>query len=335
MTTSPSEQEAISAAAAEWLARADRGLTSAEVIAFARWRAKDPRHEAAAAEIELVWGALDDLSAHSGQQRAGGVVVAPPASPPPAKSRAHIWWLPVLGLAAALVLAAAAWWKTSPAPTSGDERHATAIGEQRTVTLADGSTVRLNTHTAVIVRLAAKERRVVLERGEAFFQVTPNATRPFVVASGRTEARVIGTAFAVRLGETESVLTVTEGKVQFGVPGRGAGSTLTANQQATLAHEGEGAPRVRVLMPDEVTRRLAWRDGKLLFSNTPLAEAIQEFNRYHTAQLRVRDNATNNSLLGGSFEARNQEGFVNAIANAFGVIVVEQNEKEIVLGPRP
>lgn len=335
MNTSQSEQETIEAAAAEWLARADRGLSTADLIAFARWRAKDPRHEAAAAEIELVWGSLDDISAQSGQQQAGGVVVAPPASIPSAKPHSSAWWLPALGLAAACVLAAVAWWRSAPVATTEEGRYATEIGAQRTVTLADGSTVRLNTNTSLVVRLAAKERRVVLERGEAFFQVTPNPARPFIVTAGRAEARVIGTAFAVRINESESTLTVTEGRVQFGMPGRNNGATLSANQQATLAHAGDGAPRVRVVSPDEVARHLAWREGKLQFSNTPLAEAVAEFNRYHVAQLRLRDAATNTALLGGSFEAGNQEGFVNTIESAFGVIVTERNEKEIVLGLRP
>lgn len=335
MNSSQSEQDAIEAAAAEWLARADRGLSTADIIAFARWRAKDPRHDAAAAEIELVWGALDDISAHSGQQQAGGVVVAPPASLPSAAPRARAWWLPALGLAAAFVLAAAMWWRATPATAVSEGRYATEIGEQRTLTLTDGSTLRLNTNTAVAFRLAAKERRVVLEQGEAFFEVTPNPTRPFIVAAGRAEARVVGTAFAVRLRESDSVLTVAEGRVRFGVPGRGDGATLSANQQATLTHEGDNSPRVRVLVPDEVGRRLAWREGMLQFSNTPLSEAIEEFNRYHTVQLRAQDAATGAKLVGGSFGVGNREAFVRLIDETFGVIVVAQNEKEIVLGLRP
>ncbi|HEY1111599.1 MAG TPA: FecR domain-containing protein [Opitutaceae bacterium] len=332
MNSSQSEQDATEAAA-EWLARADRGFTTADLLAFARWRAEDPRHEIAAAEIESVWGALDDLSAYSGQQRAGGVVVAPPASLPPSASRARAWWLPALSLAAAFVVAAVAWWNRAPVTATENARYATEIGEQRTVTLADGSTVRLNTHTAVVVRLTARERRVDLERGEAFFQVTQNPARPFVVAAGRAEVRVVGTAFSVRLREADSVLTVTEGRVQFGVPGRsGSAVTLGVNQQATLAHESDGAPRVRVLMPDDVARRLAWREGMLQFSNTPLAEAVAEFNRYHVAQLRLGDAAIHNPPLGGSFEASNQEGFIRLLETSFGVTVVERNAKEIVLG---
>lgn len=333
MNSSQSEQDAIEAAA-EWLARADRGFTTADLIAFARWRAEDPRHEIAAAEIESVWGALDDLSAYSGQQQAGGVVVAPPATLSPAPSRSRAWWLPALSLAAAIVVVAVAWWNRAPAITNEHSRYATAIGEQRTVTLADGSTARLNTNTAVIVRLTARERHVVLERGEAFFEVAPNPVRPFVVAAGRTEARAVGTAFAVRLREADSVLTVTEGRVHFGVPGRGdsAGATLAANQRATLAHEGDGAPRVRVLVPDEVARHLAWREGMLQFANTPLAEAVAEFNRYHVVQLRVSETVGNNQPLGGAFEVGNQEGFVRLLETSFDITIVARNEKEIVLG---
>lgn len=334
MKPSPSEQDAIEAAAATWLARADRGFTTADLLDFARWRAEDPRHEAAATEIESVWRALEDLSAQSGQQQAGGVVVAPPASPIPAVSNTRAWWLPALGLAAALVVAAVAWWNRAPVSTTENARYTTEVGEQRAITLADGSIVRLNTHTSLEVSLTAKERRVVLERGEAFFEVTPNPVRPFIVASGRAESRVVGTAFAVRLREADSVLTVTKGRVHFGVPGRGndSGVTLAANQQATLPYEGDSAPRVRVLAPEEISRRLAWREGLLQFADTPLAEAIAEFNRYHVVQLRVGEAVADNQPLGGSFEVDNQEGFVRLLESSFGIAVIERNAKEIVLG---
>lgn len=335
MNTAQTEQDEIEAAAADWLARADRGLTQEELLEFARWRAKDPRHEAAATEIELVWGALDALSAHGGQQRAGGVVVAPPASAGTAKPRARAWWLPALGLAAALVIATVAWWRMTPGPLVEEGRYATEVGEQRVVTLADGSSIRLNTHTALSFHLRGRERRVVLERGEAFFEVKADAARPFTVVARRLEARVVGTAFAVRIREADSVITITEGKVQIGAPGRGTAATLSAQQQATVAHEGDASPRVRVLVPDEIARHLAWRRGTLEFSNTPLGEAIEEFNRYYLTPLRMRDPAMGQMLVGGSHQVDNREGFVRLMESAFDVIIVEQNEKEIVLGVRP
>jgi len=217
-------EQAVLNAAAGWLARRDRGLTAEETVAFAQWRAADPCHEAAVEELALVWGALDDLSAASSQQRAGGVVTTPPArialQPASAEARrrqhSRVRWWPAVGLAAALALVAGVSWSRRAAPVEAPARYETAVGGQRTIALPDGSELRLNTDTAVSVGFGAGERRVTLERGEAFFQVAKDAARPFVVAAGRTEARVLGTAFVVRLREEESEVLVAEGHVKFG-----------------------------------------------------------------------------------------------------------------------
>jgi transmembrane sensor len=334
------EWEAIEAKAAEWLARRDRLFTPEEAVAFARWRMADARHAAAVAELELVWGALDDLSASVSQQRAGDAAVASPApiaTTPAAtgRSRTLVAWWPALGLAAALVVMAVWWGRSSTAKeTPNVVRFETPIGAQSTVTLADGSEVQLNTNTAVSVHLGRRARAVTLERGEAFFRVARDEARPFVVAVGRTEARVLGTAFAVRLRAADSVVLVTEGVVQFGVIGK-PGAQLRARQQATIKHRGSDVPRVETLVADVVARRLAWQNGQLEFDNTPLSEAVEEFNRYHRQQIVIADPAVATSTVGGRFAIGNSEGFVRLIEATFDATTMRRNQEEIVLGSRP
>jgi transmembrane sensor len=328
MSAPAEEFEAIEAAAANWLARRDRGFTALEAADFARWRAADPRHEAAAAELELVWGALDDLSAPI----EAGSPAAPAATP---RRQALVRWWPAWGLAAALaIVAGAALWRGNPSTVEPPAHYATAVGKQHTHTLSDGTTVQLNTDSALRVQFTAGERRVVLERGEAFFHVAKNPARPFVVAADGTETRVLGTQFAVRRRPRETEVLVAEGRVAFAAKGR-AGAELSANQRALLAEGSDGRPHVETLEVAVVNRLRAWQAARLEFKDTPLRVAVAEMNRYHTRQLVLNDPALEQQGVGGEHAAFNQAGFLNFLETSLGIVVVRQNADEIVLGLRP
>ncbi|MES2694852.1 MAG: FecR domain-containing protein [Verrucomicrobiota bacterium] len=349
MNTAEKAYEAIEAAAAAWLARRDRGLTAEEAQAFAQWRAADARHEAAVAELESVWTALDDLLVvDSQQQQAGGIAAMPPAvqregreaiTPiaTPRKRPVLVRWWPALGLAAVLaILVGAVVWRNGSSAGVAEARYATTVGEQRTVVLPDGSEVLLNTDTVVNVHFEGKRRAVTLERGEAFFRVTKDAARPFVVAVGRAEARVVGTAFSVRLREAGSEVLVAEGRVRFGATGgAGQGVELGARQFASVQAEGNGMPRVTVLDGMEVSRRLAWLVGDLYFTDTPLSEVVMEFNRYHRRPLVLRDPATAGMPVGGKVKVDNRAGFLNLLKEGFDIVIVPEAKQDVVLGPRP
>ena len=335
MSAPETEIDRIEAGAADWLARRDRGFTAEEAQAFARWRAADARHEAAAAELELVWGALDDLSAAKSQQPAGGVGVTPPAVQPAKRARRlHAW--PAWGIAAALAfLAGVALWRRAP-DVEAPARYATIVGTQQKLKLADGSELQLNTDTAVSVLFSASERRVTLERGEVFFHVAKDPARPFVVTAGRSRTRVVGTTFVLRLRETETDLLVAEGRVTFGAAGDDAADVkVGANQHAVLAAAGNAAPRVETLEPAAVARRLAWQSGRLEFKDVPLREAVAEFNRYHRRQIVLRDAATEAVPVGGVFEIGNLDGFMWTLDKSFDVVGVRREADTIVLGLRP
>jgi transmembrane sensor len=336
------EREAIETKAAEWLARCDRRLTAEEAVAFARWREADPRHEAAVAELALVWNELDHLLAVNGQPQASVATLtpsAPPAArwlaaaPVPRRTSLARWW-PALGLAAAAAIVVVVWRSQTPAssPEIAATRFETKVGVQQAIPLADGSELRLNTDSVATVDLGTRERRVTLERGEMFVRVARDATRPFVVTAGGAEARVLGTAFGVRLRDGESVVLVTEGVVQFGAIGA-PGTKLHARQEATITSDGGGL-RVETLAADVVARRLAWQTGKVEFKDTPLREAAAEFNRYHAERLIAGDKATATVSIGGTFEADNLDGFLWVLESVFDVTVVRREAGEIVLGLR-
>jgi transmembrane sensor len=345
MNSVDKERDAIEATAAEWLARRDRRFTAEEAVAFARWSMADPRHREAIADLETTWAALDGLSAKVSQQRAGDVAVASPAQSPATvsyntgrrKARMPAAWWPALGLAAVLALVAGLWfWREASDGAEPTLRYATVVGVQRTVGLSDGSELRLNTDTAVIVQFDRKHRQVLLERGEAFFSVVPEPKRPFVVRARGIEARVVGTTFAVRVrdesGEIE--LLVAEGRVLFGREGA-INPPVARAQRGLIVWAEQTEARITTLDDAAIARRLAWQNGRIEFKNTPLAEAVAEMNRYQRRQVVLRDAAIQELPLGGGFKLGNLETFARIVEAAdLGVMVVEQDADRIVLGQR-
>jgi transmembrane sensor len=165
-------------------------------------------------------------------------------------------------------------------------RHGTAIGEQRSVALADGSIVMLNTRSEVEVRMDRSTRHVSLLAGEAMFDVVADRERPFVVQAGSVSLRVLGTKFSVYRTGAMTRLAVVQGTVQL-VPGDrladavmvSAGETLVAGRDGILPR-GTGV---------DFETAVAWTDRRLIFNAAPLAQVVHEFNRYNTVPLVVED----------------------------------------------
>jgi transmembrane sensor len=326
----------VESAATVWLARRDRGLTPDETVEFARWRAAAPRHEAAVAELGAMWHALDDLSALRGK------VASPPASSAPNAPCAgdqvtpmRRWpagWIWALAASIALIAGIVTWRRVASGAVAA-VHYETAVGEQRTLPLPDGSTLQLNTNSAADVRYVARERRVELVRGEIFFSVTKDAQRPFVVLAGGVEARALGTAFVVRRHQTETELVVAEGRVKFYASPQPATSVeVTGGQLATCDPRKRDVPHVSSLDEAALARRLAWKSGRLVCRpGMPLGEAAAEFNRYHRAQLVLRGADTAAVPIGGAFEIQNLDAFVRMLEQSFEIVVVERDAERIVL----
>jgi transmembrane sensor len=239
-------------------------------------------------------------------------------------------------LAATLaIVAGAALWHgvASKRDVEPAAHYATVVGAQQTYALPDGTEVQLNTDTALAVNFTAGERRVTLERGEAFFHVARNPARPFIVTAGGTETRVLGTQFVVRLGAHETEVVVAEGHVAFGATGASPAS-LTAAQRAVLGAGATAAPRVATLDPASLARRLAWRSGRLDFKEVPLREVIAEFNRYNARKIVLRDPETEMIGITGAWDVANIDGLEFALAKSVDVVEVRRSADEIVLGMR-
>jgi transmembrane sensor len=205
-------------------------------------------------------------------------------------------------------------------------RIATERGEVRRVALEDGSTVSINGNSVLQVRFDEMRRHVVLRRGEASFQVAHNSERPFVVTADDVTVTAVGTEFAVGLTGKDVAVTVAEGvvKLQRGsASGEQQEQYLRHNEQFVAASTG---PRRARLDPGEVNRRLAWRDGLLVFEGQPLGVAAEEVNRHSGKPVVIDDPTLARAEFIGVFHIGDAQSFANAAAYAFNGKVVERDD---------
>ncbi|MFC5696798.1 FecR family protein [Pseudomonas sp. GCM10022186] len=263
--------------AAYWFSRnRDPGQDAEERRRFDAWLAADAAHRAEYELLERLWSATDLIPA----QRLRELCHAE-ARPLPLPSRRR-FLQGAMAAAASLLLAGGATYLLDPF-AEGGETHATRLGERRQVTLADGSTLDLNSRTRVTVLFAADRRLVRLEAGEAMFSVTPDRARPFVVEAGPGRVTVTGTRFNVRHDARDMRVAVESGQVLV-AGGQGAASRpLLAGDGVQVAADGTVGPVQRV----DIATITAWRQGKLIFNDVPLADVADEVSRYRDKPLRV------------------------------------------------
>jgi transmembrane sensor len=216
------------------------------------------------------------------------------------------------------------------------DRYTTPVGGLSSVPMADGSLVTLNTDSQIRVALTETERRVELRRGEAFFEVSKDPHRPFVVRAGTKRVIAVGTQFSVRRDGEDIEVIVTEGKVrvQDSAPRPGSrqdGSADVFLTAGSIARAGEaGVLVLRKTLP-EAEEQLSWRTGVLLFRNQNLADAIAEFNRYNVRKIVIRDPTVAALKIEGNFRATNVEAFVRLLESGFPVRAQDEADRIVLV----
>ncbi len=199
-----------------------------------------------------------------------------------------------------------------------DETFSTGVGGLRVVRIADGSVITLNTGTAVEVSLLRRERRVRLERGEAFFEVAKDAKRPFIVEAGDQRIIAVGTAFSVRREGADLEALVAEGTVRTEVAGE-QGRDTGGFPAGSMLHIRSGKMQVERRSQTDIDKILSWRKGLLTLADVPLKEAIAELNRYNQRQIVIVDPSLSDMQIGGVVRLGNQEAFIHLLEEAFPV----------------
>lgn len=325
----PSAQQ-VEAEAAAWLTVLGREHVTAEERAeFKRWLRHSERHRAAFEALSSLWEDMEIL------QDLEDIGAAMATAPVRSRSwpRKRVLMAAAASFAMALVASAGLYF----AHLRGLEQRGTfmtAVGTQRTVELSDGSVIQLNTNTHVEVSLSRSERLVRLARGEAYFVVAKDAGRPFSVMAGSRIVKAVGTAFTVHRRANDAIeVTVEEGTVALGsAPQRSdAGSVgeaqildrtllaqLTAGQSAVFDLRVEG---IALVPESELKRRLAWRQGVLVYSGESLEEVVADVSRYTDIRIEIADPALNARSVAGYFPVARIDGFFQSLELNFGIRV--------------
>ncbi len=298
--------------AALWVIRSQpEPLNTDEQREFEHWLNSDPRHLGAFVRARAVWVDVDRTSALSAPRTAQFA-----AEERHDTTTTRRRWLLVAAVSS-MIFAAVGWWQLRA------EVFQTDIGEVRRITLADGSSVMLNTATRAEVRMTSASREVRIVRGEGLFEVAKDAARPFIVRVGDVTVRALGTAFSVRAVDSRIDVTVAEGSVEMS-----AGNEAVPRSSARLAANDTGTEtsrgvQVKAVPPEEVARRLVWREGFVAFAGQSLAEAVAEINRHNRHVIRIDDPALGGRRVVGLFRTADPSGFARTIAAALGIESVD------------
>lgn len=317
------ERKRIEEKAARLLIEFDHNPSPVERAAIYRWIEERDEHAVAFAKAQAAWRSCERLKAlnpdaDEEEQFAGSPVekMAPASS-----SRRKL----LAGLAAAASIAAfVPLLKTLP---GGWQEYETKIGERRSVRLADGSMVHLNTATRLAVKLDADRRNIRLYGGEASFDVAHDKSRPFEVEANGSIIRAVGTSFNVRLNEMLVDLTVTEGIVAIRQPGRIA-ERLEAGRSA-LIHPDTMA--IKPLNEVEMSQRTAWHQDMIELNGDSVEQAVAEFNRYLETPIIVGDAHVGSMHIGGRFNTHDADRFLVALEHSLPIRVIKSADGSVVL----
>jgi transmembrane sensor len=207
-----------------------------------------------------------------------------------------------------------------------DQTYQTTVGEQRTITLEDGSVVQLNTHSHLRTRFSGSLRAVELVEGEAIFHVTKDAQRPFRVRTGATDIVAVGTAFNVNANDKRTIVTVLEGRVRVDQRVGSAPIVLDIGEQLIVA---PARPVVRLSLPD-TEKVTSWTQRRLMFEDTSIADAAAEFARYSPRQIRVVDPTIASRKVTAVFDATDPASLIEFLRADQTVLVTADDDGWIV-----
>lgn len=297
--------------ASGWLAQMHSGgLTEAGQGELTEWRNADPSHEQAFQQVQAAWTGLEGLRGRT----------IPGSTPLPNEKNQHqpsrkTVSLPkrqpqnrIIAIACSLLLAASLILLNLPLSWQAD--YLTGKGEQRTVTLADGSQVMLNTDTALAIHFGKNLRRVELLAGEAFFEVAKGKPQAFAVTVSGNEVRAVGTAFNVRRDPDQTEVQLVEGIVDLSDSHHLKPTRLKAGQTAWMSDEGIAT---QAGLPGDMA---VWREGYLQFDGVPLKDAIAQINRYRNGWIVLLNDQFANKRVSGLFRLNALDQAVDSLKAA-------------------
>lgn len=303
------DTDSIEEQASIWVMRLAEGEITASDPDFARWLSESQKHKDAFSKLSAFWDGLEFTEALNDYAESD---VAKASMRQERMARRFRPLKPLLfGAVAASFIAFVSmlgFQSEDLATGSYQEQFETAVGEQETINLPDGSKVILNTNSALQVAFVDNKRRLLLTRGEAYFDVAPDATKPFSVQTDKGSVTAVGTAFSVRLVEKKLNVVVTEGRVALNAlpeepaSRTGQGEGLDTSSEAVIqplnvmevsagqtAVIDQGIEDISIIQPAVLAKTLDWQDGELSFRGETLDQVVRELQRYTNIRIEIAD----------------------------------------------
>lgn len=334
----PNNKDKIFNQASEWIAKIDREMSEQEVQAFQSWFNRSEEHQKVFTEMAIIWDKMASLERLSELFPADNMAAA-------RRQRTSTKWY--VAAAASLLLAVSTFFVTLSPSSWGEKyvKYETAVGESSTITLADNSTVLLNTNSVLKVLYTDEYRLLKLEQGELHVDVAHEPSRPLRVVANNRVFQALGTAFNVQVKKADVELIVTDGKVvvadieqtkqqqlaafnidaqQAPTVSKGEMVSLSVNQQANDAV-------VKAIAGSELTANLSWRKGNLIFTGQTLSEAMLEVSRYTRVKFQIADRSIEDIKIAGRFKIGDINGLLAALGNNFDIQANRVNKNLVIL----
>lgn len=324
--------------AAMWVARRDGNVLSEEESQrFDQWKSVHVDHQTAYDDLEQAWGQMGSL--------VDLLDVGPREGKPDPDILAkkfgrfgpqHQSYRAPLSIAASILLIFGIAWSALDM-AQGENVHTTDVGEVRSVALADGSEMILNTDTRVSVHFDNENRLVELKSGEAYFKVAKDPERPFLVVAGKGEIMAVGTEFNVHFQDDVVEVVVAEGVVELLMSEEKQTSAENPQSQRLILTENQGSGfnghlrKSAEIDSRELKRLLSWQNRKLEFDNETLDQVVQEIERYTNKRIFFASESLKSLRIGGIYEIGDVDGLVEALQDFFPIKAVQVTHYVTVL----
>lgn len=310
----------IQSRAAAWIEeRESDDWSDAREAEFGAWIAESPAHLVAFLRAEAVWKQADRLKALSNPS---------PMRPKSGKPGRKAALYKIAAVFVVISLTGAGALALLQAPDT--QTYTTPVGARETLTLGDGSQIELNTDSSVRVAFDGSTRNVWLDKGEAFFNVVHNESRPFVVTIGDKRVVDLGTKFFIQREDGRVQVALLEGKARF------EAAINSGQPQQTVLTPGDtivamaNSVSLQRKSNQDLTNELGWRHGLLIFDHATLADVAREYNRYNRTKLVVQGSAAQHLTISGALPATDIGAFTR-LATKFFNLRVKQNDGEVVV----
>jgi transmembrane sensor len=346
--------------AGEWLLRlTEDDLSPEEIAAWLEWYHAAPAHRQTFDQLQREYEQFKAIPAAqrlamAEQLQATTLALQPSRSTtvrtdavPHATQHRRRSRLGPAAMAATIVLAVSVvLWRSGWLPTAEAQTgiYQTERGVHQAVNLPDGSQLALGGDSAASFRFTDEARYIVLESGEAYFQVAHDRSRPFIVNVGGTTVRAVGTAFNIRRSAERVVVTVSEGIVDVqratdNASAEGATSAdsgparsvrLSAGEEVVLALREIKPLTVKPADPEAAT---AWQSGRLEFVDEPLSGVIATINRYSRREVVITSRELGKLTLTGSVMDNHIDEWLISLQDILPMTVVAVSESTVLLAP--